>query len=159
MKNIMADEKPTLDLVVAGYIMRNNQLLLIHHKKLDKWLPVGGHIEENETPDDALRREIREEVGMEVEFLQYPMPRRGNKRELAMPFYVNKHHMNETHLHYCLYYVLKHVSGEINIQKTELKAGQWLREHELMSLSPELNTGDIATCLEAFDLARKYTRS
>lgn len=159
MRSIMAKEKETLDIVVAGYIMRGDRLLLIHHKKLDKWLPVGGHIEKNEIPDIALRREIREEVGMEVEFLEYPASRRGNSGEIAMPFYVNKHHISNKHSHYCLFYLLKHVSGELNIQKNELKGGQWLARHELKSLSPALNSGDIATCFEAFDLAKKYIRS
>ena len=38
------------DLTVAGYILNNNKTLLIYHKKIGLWLPVGGHIEENETP-------------------------------------------------------------------------------------------------------------
>jgi uncharacterized cupin superfamily protein len=28
------------DLVVAGYIIHQNKVLLIHHRKLDLWLPV-----------------------------------------------------------------------------------------------------------------------
>ena len=56
-------------LAVAAYIIHNNKVLLIHHQKLDLWLPVGGHIDQNETPDDALLREIREEVNLEVEIL------------------------------------------------------------------------------------------
>lgn len=55
------------DLVVAGYIFDKNKVLLIHHKKSDLWLPVWGQIEINETPDDGLIREIKEEVGIEVE--------------------------------------------------------------------------------------------
>ena len=54
------------DLVVAGYIFSKDKVLLIHHKKLDLWLPVGGHIEKNETPDEALLREIKEEIGIDV---------------------------------------------------------------------------------------------
>ena len=57
------------DLVVAGYIYHNDKVLLVHHKKLDLWLPVGGHIDANETPDDALHREVKEETGMDIEIL------------------------------------------------------------------------------------------
>ena len=57
------------DLVVSGYIFHNDKVLLIHHAKLDKWLPVGGHIDENETPDQALRREVKEETNLDIEIL------------------------------------------------------------------------------------------
>ena len=57
------------DLVVAGYLFHNNKVLLIHHKKLDIWIPPGGHIDENETPDEALEREIMEELNLNIEIL------------------------------------------------------------------------------------------
>ena len=56
------------DLVVAGYIIHDDKVLLIHHKKLNLWLPVGGHIEPGETPEDAILREVQEEVGCAFEF-------------------------------------------------------------------------------------------
>lgn len=63
------------DLVIAGYIIHQNKVLLIHHRKLNLWLPVGGHIDENETPDQALLREIKEEISIDVEILnQSDMP-------------------------------------------------------------------------------------
>ena len=39
-------------------------MLLIHHKGLGKWLPPGGHIEENEVPHEAAIREVYEETGI-----------------------------------------------------------------------------------------------
>ena len=79
------------DLVVAGYILKEDKVLLIHHKKLDVWLPVGGHIDENETPDQALVREIKEEIGIDVEILnKLDLPKEGTvKYNLAAPFHVN----------------------------------------------------------------------
>lgn len=46
-----------------------SKVLLIFHKKLQKWIPPGGHLEPNETPDFAARREVLEETGYEIEFL------------------------------------------------------------------------------------------
>ena len=51
-----------IDLTVGGYIFNNNKVLLILHNKLNLWLPLGGHIDANETPDFALQREVKEEV-------------------------------------------------------------------------------------------------
>ena len=68
-----------LDFVVAGYIFHKKKVLLIHHRKLDLWLPVGGHIEKDETPDDALRREIKEETNLDIEISNpHELPPEGN---------------------------------------------------------------------------------
>ena len=40
------------------------RLLLHHHKRLDRWLQMGGHVEEDESPDVAALREGREESGL-----------------------------------------------------------------------------------------------
>lgn len=40
--------------------------LLVHHKKNNKWLPPGGHIEWNENPIQAAIREVKEETGLDI---------------------------------------------------------------------------------------------
>lgn len=144
-----------LDIVIAGYIVHEGKLLLIHHRKLDKWLPVGGHIRENETPDNALRRETLEEVGLEIDFMHYPAPRRGNRNEFALPFYINQHHITQDHLHYCLFYLCKPKSIEVKINEREIKNYRWFTAEELLFIKPPLNEGDLITCREAIGLARE----
>lgn len=57
------------------YIQRENRFLMLHRtkKKNDinagKWIGVGGKMEEGESPDECVRREIREETGLSVETL------------------------------------------------------------------------------------------
>jgi 8-oxo-dGTP pyrophosphatase MutT (NUDIX family) len=49
------------------------RLLLIFHKKLGLWLQPGGHIELDDTDlEQACRREVREEVGVEAMSLASP---------------------------------------------------------------------------------------
>ncbi|KVN07016.1 MULTISPECIES: NUDIX hydrolase [unclassified Burkholderia] len=49
----------------SGLVMNPHQeLLLLHHRKLDVWLYPGGHVEAAETPDAAVLREIEEETGI-----------------------------------------------------------------------------------------------
>lgn len=40
------------------------RLLLHHHKRLNRWLQMGGHVEGDESPDLAALREGREESGL-----------------------------------------------------------------------------------------------
>jgi 8-oxo-dGTP pyrophosphatase MutT (NUDIX family) len=46
--------------------------LLLWHKRLGRWMPPGGHIEPDETPQDAAKRECKEETGMDVEITGDP---------------------------------------------------------------------------------------
>ncbi len=48
------------------------RVLLIKHKRLGTWLPVGGEIEPGETPLEAARRELFEETGLEGRFNARP---------------------------------------------------------------------------------------
>lgn len=52
------------------YIFHENKVLLHFHEKLGKWLPPGGHLEPNETPPEAARREVKEETGLEITFIE-----------------------------------------------------------------------------------------
>lgn len=49
----------------------HGRFLLHHHPKLGIWLPPGGHIEENEEPQDAVLREIHEETGLECRIVSW----------------------------------------------------------------------------------------
>jgi 8-oxo-dGTP pyrophosphatase MutT (NUDIX family) len=52
---------------VAVYARRGGaggQVLVIHHRRLGTWLPVGGELEPGETPLEAAARELVEESGL-----------------------------------------------------------------------------------------------
>lgn len=42
------------------------KVLLHRHKKHLLWLPIGGHIEKNETPEEAVLREVKEETNLDI---------------------------------------------------------------------------------------------
>lgn len=50
---------------VAVFCRHRGEILLVYHRRLGTWLPVGGEIEPGETPLEAARRELREETGLE----------------------------------------------------------------------------------------------
>jgi 8-oxo-dGTP pyrophosphatase MutT (NUDIX family)/GNAT superfamily N-acetyltransferase len=60
--------------VTASAIVVGRKGVVLHlHKRLQKWLQPGGHIDVGETPWDAARREAHEETGLPVE-LSAPAP-------------------------------------------------------------------------------------
>lgn len=54
------------------YIEREGQYLMMHRVKKekdinrDKWVGVGGHFEDNESPEECLLREVSEETGLKL---------------------------------------------------------------------------------------------
>lgn len=138
-----------LQIVVAAYIFNGEKLLLIHHKKLDMWLPVGGHIDKNETPDAAVIREAREEVGLDVEIIQTDAtPQCGQMKEkLCVPFHVSVHSVGD-HDHCCLNYVCKVKSENVEMNSRELKDFKWFSKEELNQ--EHISEGVRAEALTAF---------
>jgi ADP-ribose pyrophosphatase YjhB (NUDIX family) len=66
-----------IDFTVSLFIVEGEKVLLVHHKKLDRWLPIGGHIELDEDPEQAAYREAKEECGLEIELIGERQPTTG----------------------------------------------------------------------------------
>lgn len=58
----------------AFVLNSKNEVLLLWHKRLKRWMPPGGHVDENETPEDAAKRECKEETNLDVEIVGDPSP-------------------------------------------------------------------------------------
>ena len=62
-----------MDKTTIIYLEKDNKYLMLHRNKKekdlnkDKWIGVGGHIEEYESPDQCIVREVKEETGLEIE--------------------------------------------------------------------------------------------
>lgn len=59
------------------YITRGDDVLMLHRIKKkndlnhDKWVGIGGGFEENESPEECLLREVREETGLRLTSYRY----------------------------------------------------------------------------------------
>src|ERR1035437_8301253 len=101
-----------IDFTVAIFVVHDGKILLIHHRKLDKWLPLGGHIELDEDPEQAALREAKEESGLDVELLGERPPTTGpGTRALIAPRFLDIHRINETHEHIGMIYWARPKAG------------------------------------------------
>src|SRR6202171_3592962 len=64
---VQAFNPVTPQLRVAAIIVRQKQILLVEHRKRGQryWVLPGGRLEGHETLDAALRRELKEELGLD----------------------------------------------------------------------------------------------
>ena len=131
VSNLTTNKKQKIDIVVAAFIVDKNKILLIHHKKLQKWLPPGGHIKQGETPEQAIAREIKEETGLDIEFELKQEIKTGLMKTI-MPFHMNLHSVGD-HLHYCLYYLCKpkKESSMLSPNREEITEAKWFDYSEL----------------------------
>lgn len=126
-------ENADRDFVAGAFIIKNNRILFLRHKKYDMWLQPGGHVEERETPGEAAIRETMEEVGLEIEILDGFMPDTSfeNKSEdLPQPFNINLHRIEEGHWHLDFQYLARPVN-EISEKEYSDEDMKWFSEDEL----------------------------
>lgn len=111
-------------------------MLLLLHKKLRMWLPPGGHIEERETPDEAVLREAREETGLVVEIVgpaPRPDPAGGKVRFLRRPRVVQVEAIDGLHEHIDLIYFCRPIGGRLARAESEAEQLRWFTPSELAS--------------------------
>ena len=95
-----------IDFTVEVFIVYKNRVLLRMHDKFKQWMRVGGHIELNEDPIEAAHREVKEEVGLQIELVGNPkvFESEDHTRELLPPVALNRHRVSDSHEHVTLVY-------------------------------------------------------
>ncbi|MEO6035373.1 MAG: NUDIX domain-containing protein [Verrucomicrobiota bacterium] len=149
-----------IDFTVAIFVVHDAKILLIHHRKLDKWLPLGGHVELDEDPEIAALREAKEESGLEVELLgERPPTTEPGTRALIAPRFLDIHRINDTHEHIGMIYWArpKRRVGERSTRTPpeercaveEHHAIRWCSEKDLEFLQPAMSNAVKWYCRKA----------
>lgn len=129
----MAHIHELIDLVVTIYVVHKKKVLLVHHKQLNKWLGVGGHVELHEDTDQAAAREVKEEAGLRVKIhgAKLKMRTPGTKF-LYTPRFANIHQIgNSKHRHLTMIYFATSNTGKIRHNKEEHNQIRWFTKSEL----------------------------
>lgn len=139
--------------LVSYFVLMDEQrgeLLLVAHRKAGLWLPAGGHVEPAEHPWETVRRECREELGVEA----LPSTLTGDR-----PFFltVTPTRGFGRHVDVSFWYVLRADAGAItSYDEEEFAAIRWLTPRQLLSepidtLDPQLHrfTEKLTAALDA----------
>ena len=132
----MAHIHEKIDWTVSVFIVHNGKVLLRMHEKYHTLLGVGGHIELDEDPLTAAKRECIEEVGLAVhiEGEDEPQPFLEDRlRILPRPAHLNIHHISVTHQHLDLVYYATSESADVTPEHPDDTWG-WLSLQEQYTL-------------------------
>lgn len=135
------------DLTVTAYILRLDssepKALLHMHKKLNILLPVGGHVELDESPWQAISHELSEESGYQLSQLRVLQPRsRINKMTKVVqhpyPLSMNTHDIPGGHYHTDIEYgFVTTEEPSLNVEENESADLRWVTRTELDELKPD----------------------
>jgi 8-oxo-dGTP pyrophosphatase MutT (NUDIX family) len=148
----MAHLHEKIDFTVAIFVVAQEKVLLIHHRKLNTWLPLGGHIELDEDPEIAALREAKEESGLDVELLGERPPTTGpGTRALIAPRFLDIHRISATHEHIGMIYWARPKGGTLKLAEAEHHDIRWCSRAELEELQPPMDAPVKWYCHQALE--------
>jgi 8-oxo-dGTP pyrophosphatase MutT (NUDIX family) len=144
-----------IDFTVAIFVVEDEKVLLILHRNLNNWLPLGGHIELDEEPEIAALREAKEESGLDVELLGERPPTSGpGVRALIAPRFMDIHRITGTHEHIGLIYFARPKGGDLALAEEEHHDIRWCAASDLDHLDPPISPSVKWYCLKALEEVR-----
>lgn len=128
----------------TAYVIDKDKVLLIYHKKLNKWLPPGGHLDPNELPSDGAVREVYEETGYHIELLPQEniWVNQANARSFHRPYMCLLEEIPErpgqpAHQHMDFIYLAKLQGGTQNANRDEVEEVRWFSLEDVEELISE----------------------
>ena len=123
----------TRHFTVTTTIVHKNKVLLHLHKKLGIWIPIGGHIERDELPQEAAVREAKEESGLDV-VLYNPDPKinYSNNKLLIRPMHIFLQKINEFHEHINFTYYAIANTFQLSPEDNKIEDLKWFTAKEII---------------------------
>lgn len=146
MRNTVKGEKHFTASVWLRTKGPEKKVLLIHHKKMNSWVQPGGHIERFENPIATAIREVKEETGIDIGFLQKLIaPYDLLAKALPTPDFFLEEFIPERkdepeHYHLDLMYVVDVPEQTVTLSEGESHEIGWFTEEEALALPMFKNT-------------------
>jgi len=111
----------------------DKKILLVKHHLWDKWVQPGGHIEDEETPEEAAVREVFEETGVKVSLIGERFPR---EDDMIRPLGIQCNRKENGDRHFDIIYAATPNNSETDlvISNESYDIG-WFSRNELENLS------------------------
>ncbi len=125
----------------SAYIVFEKKVLLVFNKKLNLWLCPGGHLLPNEFPHIGVKREVREETGLEIQL--FPVDCETDidgATLLPQPNHLIRYKMWPGHEVINFTYFAKPASTELHPSEKEIAQAKWLSKEELDFMDIPTNT-------------------
>lgn len=116
------------------YIINKHRVLLHMHKKYHTWFPIGGHVEQNEFPHDAVMREAMEEAGLHIKLINtehMPETNIGRVIRVPLPFCTYNEGKSGDEEFYDFIYIAETEETEPHAGEGESNQFKWFTEQEL----------------------------
>ena len=126
---------PKRHFTATAFVVDNGRTLLHWHKKLQQWMPPGGHLLPDEDPASGALREVHEETGLRGELL--PLTHRysfDRPQQLAAPQAILLEEIDEPrepHQHIDFIYFARPLDGEAQRPLPEIDSWRWVSEEQL----------------------------
>jgi len=106
---------------VSVIIKKDEKYLMIQQSKTKsfslKWMPVSGAVEEEETPEEAVKRETKEETGLDIEII-------GKVVTLPADYKTKELH----------FFIANWKNGEVKASQREIHDFGWFTHEEILKL-------------------------
>jgi 8-oxo-dGTP pyrophosphatase MutT (NUDIX family) len=120
---------------VATFVLADQHVLLLLHRKRNMWLPPGGHIKPNELPDETAVREVWEETGIPVELVGEKALPIDDPKQLTIPQGIQIEKVSADHELIDLVYFARPCSGDLSIKKNnESVSAGWFNREDLKKM-------------------------
>ena len=108
------------------------KLLLVFHGKFRKWVQPGGHIEEDEFPEETVKREVFEETGYKIELIGEHFPR---EDDFIKPLGIQKNRGSNGDCHIDIIYAARPLNHVKVGKDEEIMNYRWFTRDELNTLN------------------------
>jgi len=139
-------EKLLSHYTATGFVVnkKRDKLLFIFHKKLQLWLPPGGHVDAGELPHEAVLREVFEETGVRAQIIDpvgiLDLLDGASEVQIPTPYAVfheriPAHGDVVAHMHYDFLYHMQAIEETVVHAEHEVTEAQWFDQQQIQKLN------------------------